>query len=134
MPDDESNLSAASNPGPPPSPLDEIVDDVEVREDAIEWSRQQLHAGRTVEEIAAELVTGYGWDEDDALGLVEEVRKLSRGERGILTRETIAAIADREYHRGGGGWITGFPTLAAARRLVYSIGSFRWLWRVGRKR
>jgi len=111
---------------PAHTPFDEIVDDAPAIDAAAEWSREQLLAGRVAEEIVSDLVA-QGWDEDEAAGLVEEVRKLTRHERGVVTRDTVAATVDREYRRGSGGWVVGLPTIAAARRLIHAVASLKRL-------
>src|SRR5689334_892041 len=110
----------------PKGPDDFLVqDDLEPRERAAAWLREEMvERGRAPEDLAAELV-GDGWPEDEAAGLVEEIRKETRAERGVVTRDDVVREAGR-YHRGGTGvgLLSGFPTLAAVRRLLYSIGSF----------
>ncbi|HEV7299288.1 MAG TPA: hypothetical protein VGN72_07985 [Tepidisphaeraceae bacterium] len=124
---------ANSPPDQAGSPFDQIINDDGAIDAAAEWSREQLLAGRVAEEIVGDLVA-QGWDEDEASGLVEEVRKLTRDERGVVTRDTVAAIANREYRRGSGGWSVGFPTIAAARRLFHAMASLRWLRHFGSRR
>src|SRR5206468_3985240 len=68
------------------SPLEHVVDDVEELGQAASWAEVQLLAGRTVEELVAELVAD-GWAEDDAAELVERARRDTRRQRGVLTRD-----------------------------------------------
>ncbi len=115
------------------SPFDVIVDDSAAREQATEWARDELLAGRNADELTAELIE-QGWDEDDARLMVEAERKDTRAERGVLTRDAVARGAEKAY-RGAfsGGWVTGFPTIASARRLMHAIASMRWLKGLPRK-
>lgn len=108
------------------SPFDAIVDDTTERAAAADWARSQLLAGRDGDGVRAELVE-QGWDADDAAIIVEVERKATRGERGVLTREVVAKGLEKSYRGGQGGWSTGFPTIAAARRLAHAISSLRWL-------
>lgn len=127
-------------PPPPPAPdacadpasaLEHVVDDLGPKEQAADWVRTQFALGRTWESVAADLVEG-GWPEDTAVQLTETVRRLTRAERGVMTREQVVGGADRYYRRGmGGGWIVGMPSLAAAIRLMYSLGN---LLRLRRRR
>src|SRR2546423_5233317 len=115
----ESNLR-----GPPQSDargLDHIVDDLEARRECEEWVRAELLAGRAQEDVVKEL-TRAGWPKDDAEGIVEEGRRQTRQERGVVTREAVVREANRR-HRGamGTGLLTGLPTAASAKRLFYAI-------------
>jgi hypothetical protein len=129
---DETSTAQQPTTSPEASPFDEIVDDVAQCDAAVEWAREQVLAGRTVEAISAELVE-QGWEADEVEGMVEAVRKLTRAERGIVTREHVSAVAARQYRNGSGGWIVAFPTLAAARRLLHALASVKWLGRIGRR-
>ena len=126
------------NPDPnrPPNPeaaLNEIVDDVPEREKAQAWAIEQILAGRTSEDVAAELI-GEGWGAADAEVIAEEARRATRRQRGIVTRSDVAATAAGHYSRGlTGGWIIGFPLWAAIRRLLHAISSLLILKKIGRK-
>lgn len=130
---DENPLGDEARAGEPDAgPLEHIVDDLEAKEECADWIFGELTKGRTAESIAEELVEN-GWREDDANDLVERVRRLTRGERGVVTRDEVVRGLNRRYQRGmAGGWLVGFPVLAAAFRLMYSIMNSIGLGRVRR--
>jgi hypothetical protein len=114
------------------SPFDAIVDDTAERAAASEWARQQLLADRDGDEVIADLVS-QGWSDDDAAMIVETERKRTRAQRGVLTRDAVATGVDQAYRSGQGGWSIGFPTIAAARRLLHAIASLRWLKKLSKR-
>ncbi len=66
-------------PPPPPlpqagEPLEQIVDDVQPRQEAHAWAWAQMRHGRDGEDVVQDLVAA-GWDQDEAEGLVESARK-----------------------------------------------------------
>lgn len=121
----------AQQPDPPsPAPaaeaeaLEHVVDDLEPRQEAIRWLCVQILAGRSTEELAAELVAAGGWSQDDADELVEDARRQTRQERGVLTRDDVVRDVNLRYRQSmAAGWFTALPTLSAARRLITSIAN-----------
>jgi len=114
--------------------LDRVVDDYAPRQDAVEWAAAELAGGRAFEEVTAELEQG-GWVAGDAAEIVEAARRESRSERGVVTREQIAREANRRYRQGlASGWMIGFPTVAALKRLVHAVAHVAMLHRVRRGR
>ena len=68
-----------------PSPdqaLEDIVDDVTPRTEAIDWAVEQLLGGRGFDDVQQELTIG-GWGSDDADQIVEHARQQTRAERGV---------------------------------------------------
>ncbi len=127
MTDDASGTDDGSdrerNPDDPAEALEHVVDDLAYREETADWIREQLLHERVAEEVVSELVA-QGWDAEEAHSLVEQVRRLTRRERGVVTREDVAREANRRYGKGmSGGWMVGMPTLASARRLMHSLGN-----------
>ena len=114
-----------------PSPLAEVVDDLTPRREAVDWAIEEMEAGRGFDEVLAEL-RGAGWSDEDAGEIVESARRETRGQRGVVTRADVVRRADRQYRRAmTGGWFIGMPTLAAAMRLLYSLGTLLSLRRRG---
>jgi len=115
-----------------PSPakaLEDIVDDVTPRAEAIDWAVEQLRNGRGFEDVQQELTTG-GWGSDDAGQIVEHARQQTRAERGVVTREQVMKTVTANYRAGmGGGMIAGLPTIAAIRRLMFAIATMKFLRR-----
>jgi hypothetical protein len=70
------------------SRLENIVDDSAAREQCAQWAREQILAGRSVEEVAAHL-TCEGWQADEAAEIAEQARRETRDERGVTTREHV---------------------------------------------
>ena len=103
-----------------PDSLNHIIDDLSTREQCADWIAEGLIEGRTVESLTEELVAN-GWHEDDASDLIEQVRRLTRNQRGVVTRNDIVRDADRRYRRAMGGWFTGLPTFTAAFKLLNSL-------------
>jgi hypothetical protein len=119
---------------PAPHNLDRVVDDYAPRQDAVEWATAELAAGRAFEAVTAELEQG-GWPAADAAEIVEAARRESRAERGVVTREQIAREANRRYRQGlASGWMVGFPTVAALKRLVHAVAHLAVLRRLRRAR
>lgn len=124
MPDDVPIPAPAD-----PSPLDEIVDDTHEKEECLHWLCDQMLAGRTPEELSVELIGG-GWTSDDAEELTESARQHTRHARGVLTRQEVAEQAHRNYRRAmSGNWFLLVPTVSSLRRLIYSLGTLKWLRR-----
>jgi hypothetical protein len=78
--------------------LEHIVDDQEPKEKCREWAAGEILKGRGYEELVTELV-GNGWERTEAEEWVEEARKATRQQRGILTREDVAYSSGRRYRR-----------------------------------
>jgi hypothetical protein len=101
--------------------LDHVVDDLEARRQCADWVRAELLDGRTPEQIVSELAAA-GWPADDAEGIVEDGRRQTRAERGVVTRDDVVREANRRYRGAmGTGIVTGLPTAASAKRLFYAI-------------
>src|SRR5688572_4387208 len=84
----EMSGDESSTPPDPAEALNDIVDDTAARDEAIEWVHAQFSMGSTAEEIVADLVS-QGWEENDAAELVEQVRQMTRRERGVVTRADV---------------------------------------------
>lgn len=117
---------------PTDSPLDHIVDDYVPRQDALEWATAQFASGRSFEELVTQL-TADGWTETDATEIVEEARRQTLHVRGAVTRQQIVHASNRRYRQAmTGGWFVGFPSVAAAMRLIHSLASLASLRRRNR--
>src|SRR5438876_10584516 len=68
--------------------LENIVDDSEAREQCARWAREQILAGRPVEDVAANLTTA-GWQPDEAGEIAEQARRETREQRGLTTRQQV---------------------------------------------
>jgi hypothetical protein len=114
-----------------PSPLAEVVDDLTPRREAVDWAVAEVGAGRGFEEVLAELLEA-GWSAEEAGEIVERARQETRGLRGVETRADVVRRADRQYRRAmTPGWFLGMPTVAAAMRLLYAVGTLLSLRRRG---
>jgi hypothetical protein len=117
-----------------PNALDRIVDDETPRREALVWAVEQVEGGRTFEDVTTELVTN-GWSADDATEIVEAARVATLELRGAITRDQVVRAADRRYRRSMTvGWFVGFPTIAAAVRLLYSVSTLLFLRRTNGRR
>jgi hypothetical protein len=122
----------ASNPIEPvpaessdPALLDHIVDDFDAKRSWSDWAVDQMAAGRTAEEVAAELVAN-GWGEEDAAEMAEAARKATRHLRGAITREEVAGEYHARYRKGTAlRWFSVFPSFASLWRLLNSVGGLR---------
>ena len=128
MSDEDHNATRAQ-----PSPLNHVVDDLSSREQAADWVAGEILAGRTAEEVVEDLMEG-GWDAEQATDLVEYVRRATRAERGIVTRDEVVRDAHHRYSRSMGGWFTGLPTFAAAFKLLNSLVTLMRFRRVGQNK
>lgn len=101
------------------SPLEHVVDDLTPREQCLDWIDDQMTTrARTPEQIAAEL-REQGWDPDEAESMVEAVRKATRAERGVVTRDDVVRDANRRYRQSWApSWFSGLPTLSSGIRLL----------------
>jgi len=116
-----------SSDDPPGSDLDHVVDDATPREESTTWAADQLVAGRAFETVQTELVES-GWDDESAGAIVEEARQRTRDVRGVVTREQVARTIHANYRAAiGGGMLSAFPSIAAIRRLLFSIGTMKFL-------
>ena len=120
---------------PPPrtqdgrSPLEHIVDDLSTKEECADWVAKEIFAGRAAEAVVEDLVAG-GWDQEEAASLVEYVRRATRSQRGVVTREDVKRDADKIYRRGMSSWFAGVPTFGAAYRLLHSIMTLKMFRRL----
>ncbi|QOV89092.1 hypothetical protein [Humisphaera borealis] len=101
-------MDPSDQPDPPPAEatappaaeltdrLDHVVDDTGGREDAVEWTMRELVAGRTFDDVAADLLS-QGWDAESAESIVEEARESTRRERGVRTREDVVIGVSRKF-------------------------------------
>src|SRR5581483_12229967 len=103
---------------PKASPLEQVIDDDTPRMEAVEWAAEALYDGLEFEQVATALVEG-GWDAGAAEEVVEEARRRTREQRGVLTRDRVLGRADALYRRSTGRWFVGMPMLAAVWRLLH---------------
>jgi hypothetical protein len=97
---DSSNPQDA--PPVPPDPaaaLSQIVDDEDKTLEAEYWAVDQVLAGITPEDIVADLLE-QGWSSDRAEEIAEQARKITRSQRGVVTREDIARGMSIKYRKG----------------------------------
>lgn len=103
------------------NPLEHVVDDLSAKEQCADWILEQLTGGRTPEQITADLCD-QGWDPDEAEELVEYVRKATRRERGVITREDVVRDTTRRYRQSWApSWFSGMPTLSSGVRLLSAL-------------
>jgi hypothetical protein len=124
-------MNASGEPNSPeparstPSPLDEILDDLEPVQTALEWACDQLLAGETADSVSVQLIS-QGWDAELAEELAETARRATRRERGVVTRNDVVAEERQRFQRGTGlRWFSGWPTLASLWRVLASLGWLR---------
>jgi hypothetical protein len=119
MQDDPSKPDVAAR-------LDSIVDDDESVWTCRQWAYDELAAGRSPEEVAADLVTN-GWNPEQAEAMAEEARRQTRHLRGVVTRDDVARQAATRYRQTMSlRWWTAWINLASAWRLLSSVA---YLWR-----
>ena len=122
MEDTSGNQDAQGPAEPAPlsgEPLEHVVDDLSAKEQCTDWIYEQMTAkARTPDQIAAEL-REQGWDPDEAESMVESVRKATRAERGVVTRDDVVRDANRRYRQSWApSWFSGLPTLSSGIRLL----------------
>jgi hypothetical protein len=112
-----------SDPETPSNPDFEVIDDLEEHVRAAGWARaEMLENGRAPDDLIAELVQ-QGWEEDAAADVVEKVRKETRAQRGVVTRDDVVRDINRHYRKSTSGWAVGIPSIASLRRLLHSIAT-----------
>ncbi len=103
------------------TPLEEVVDDLTPKEECADWIHEQMIAGRAIADVAAELISS-GWDEEEAESLVEHVRRATRHERGVTTRDDVLLRVNQSYRQSWRmTWFSGFLALASGVRLIGAI-------------
>jgi hypothetical protein len=96
---DSSNPQEAPLPSPDPAAaLSHIEDDEDKTLEAEYWAVDQVLAGITPEAVVADLVE-QGWSSDRAEEIAEQARKITRGQRGVITREDIARGMSIKYRK-----------------------------------
>ncbi len=91
----------------PVEALSNIEDDEAVHHEAQRWAEKRLIAGDPFEEVVAGMV-GDGWAADAAERIVEQARKNTRQERGIITRQDVVNDLNVDYRRATGGLSVAF--------------------------
>jgi hypothetical protein len=101
MPDDFNSQSASADA------LSRVTDDSTEILAAGRWAEEELLAGRTPEAVVGQM-TADGWDESSAEQIVENARKETRAERGVLTRDDVVRDLNVDYRRATGGLSVAF--------------------------
>lgn len=114
-----------ASPEPPDAALEHVVDDLAPKEAAGDWVLAEMRKGRPAEELVAEM-QATGWSAEDAEWVVEYVRKLTRAERGVTTREEVARTSYKNY-RESTKRLPLFMIFAALPNLIRSILGLRAL-------
>ena len=105
----------------PGDPLEHVVDDLAAKEQCADWILEEMTGGRAPEQIVADL-REQGWGAEEAEGLVEYIRKATRRERGVLTRDDVMRDANRRYRQSWTpGWFAVLPTLSSGIRLLAGL-------------
>lgn len=128
-PPDEMPSTSAAAPDIGAPPLDAVIDDLTPKEEAADWIHEQVAAGRSTADVTAELIS-TGWDEEEAESLVEYVRRATRHERGVTTREDVVGGLNRSYRQSWRvSWFSGFLAIASGVRLIGALRNWVSLWR-----
>jgi hypothetical protein len=122
----------------PAEALSNVRDDGEGREEAVRWAGEQMILERGAEELIAELVA-EGWDREGAEEIVEEARKETRRERGVVTREDVVRDVNARYRQATGGLSVAFRSglfglYGFTTGVMGAIRAVRWLRGVKGKR
>src|SRR3982751_3184852 len=112
------------------SPLEQVVDDDTPRAEAVDWAAEELYDGRDFDQVTAALLEA-GWEPEAAEEVVEEARRRTRDQRGVLTRDRVVGRAEALYRRSTSRWFVGMPMLAAVWRLLHSLATLAALRRTG---
>jgi len=127
--------NAPASPPPPPSDESEsgssdfeVVDDLTASREAAAWAKTELLAGREPDSIVAELIE-TGWQSEEVQQIVDEVMRLTRADRGVPDYTPALRQALAYYRKSNSGWMLAMPSLAAMRRLLFSLASVRSLKR-----
>jgi hypothetical protein len=91
----------------PIAALSQVMDDVSDHQEAARWAEEQLIEGRTPDDLLARMIAD-GWDPAQAEIIVENARKETRAERGVLTREDVVRDLNVDYRRATGGLSVAF--------------------------
>ena len=81
--------------------LNAVVDDYGPRDSAIEWASKALVGGQSFDAVSAGLVE-QGWNDADALAILEQAREQTRRARGVRTRDDVLIAASQRYRRSLG--------------------------------
>lgn len=120
-PGDQDARKASEGEPASDNPLEHVVDDLSAKEQCADWIVEQMTGGRTPEEISGEL-RAQGWDPQEAEALVEYVRKATRRERGVVTRDDVVRSANRRYRQSWApSWFSGIASLSSGVRLLSGL-------------
>jgi hypothetical protein len=117
------------------SPFDHLVDDGPARQAWADWAAGEIGAGRSTEDVAADLVA-HGWSSDDAEHICEQARRATRHLRGGTSREEVArafGVGDPNVTRSA----TPFAKpdmFAALGQFIRALFRFRSLKNVGKRK
>jgi hypothetical protein len=122
------------DPDPPIDPvaaLSNIQDDESARREAVLWAGELLIVGQAAEDLVSELIA-EGWSTDEADEIVEEARKSTRRQRGVITRDDVVRDLNVSYRRQTAGLSVAFRSglfglFAYIRGLMDAIRSLRKL-------
>src|SRR5260221_1203110 len=78
------------------SPMEHVVDDLDARLECEAWILAELRSERAPEELVEELVA-CDWARDDAEIMVEQGRRATRAERGVVTRDDVMHHVHLKY-------------------------------------
>ena len=106
----------------PAEALEHVEVDTDPRAEAADWAADELIAGRSPDDVAAELVT-HGWSADRADEVVEYARQATRRARGVVTRDDVAGMVAAKYR----GQTTGIIAFLRFPSHVYNA------WKLSRK-
>ena len=134
---DDEKEPAADDPA---DALNRVTDDrpspeaVEAERAAVAWAAGELLAGRTFEDVAADLAAD-GWPAEDVEAIVEQARVQTRRERGVLTRDDVVGRLNVQRRHDTRGLVVAarsspFMIVGLASFLVSfnaSVRTFRWL-------
>lgn len=124
----------------PAEALNRVTDDrpspeaVEAERAAVAWAAEGLLAGRTFEDVTADLVAD-GWPAEAADDVVEQARVQTRRDRGVLTRDDVVGRLNSQRRHDTRGLVVAarsspFMFVGLASFLVgfnASVRTFRWL-------
>jgi hypothetical protein len=122
----------------PAAALSNVRDDGEQREEALRWASEEMIRGRAAEELLEELIA-QGWEASEAEQIVEEARKATRLEWGVVTREDVVRDLNARYRSATGGLSVAFRSglfglYGFTMGVMGAIRAVRWLRGVKRKR
>jgi hypothetical protein len=112
--------------------LERVEPEDDTRGEAADWAADRLLEGLSPADVVAGLVE-LGWDPEQAEEMTELARKATRRERGVVTRDDVAALVERKHRHATSGMSAFFRSGLGLFSLFGFLTQLRETIRLNRK-